>query len=97
MAGASKVEQLLADLDELLNPQQTERVYPTKPKEPEMAANKRTICLDCRFGELRADQKHAILHLYRWDRKRGWSIPDCRYYVNAVIDHQVAHTATHEI
>lgn len=62
-----------------------------------MAANRRTICLDFRFQELRDDQKHAILHLYKWDRKRGWSIPDTRYYINSVIDHQVAHKATEEV
>lgn len=49
------------------------------------------INLDSRFPILATDQKHAILHLYKHDRQRGWSPNDARYYVNAVIDHAVDH------
>jgi hypothetical protein len=52
---------------------------------------KARIDLDRRFQDVTADQRNADRHLYRWDRRRGWAISDARSYINAVIDHQVAH------
>lgn len=49
------------------------------------------ILLDNRFQELTDDQRKALRHVYRWDRKRGWAPNDTRYFVNSLIDHQVAH------
>lgn len=51
----------------------------------------RHILLDSRFPILKSDQQHAVRELYKHDRQRGWGIADARYYVNAVIDHQVDH------